>query len=425
MLGPRRNVTCEASLREPTTFMGALFGAADTRPSAQSSAYNVQFEISLVVDLSSSMDDPASEQGTCPSECDRWCNAAQGGAIRLNLAKCAANYFIDGLNDNDRVAITSFAMHDLTDVDPQFRENIDDFLDDALLEMPMTPNLNRDTRDRVKEVIDGLQMYNQRLLSDPTQTLDPQNPNAATYNQYGGTNIAAGLRLGGQQFPGSAPPAYTKRMLVLLTDGAPSIYWPIWGTPLEEVQNDPYYQCQSGSPSNTLITNCYSQGVPGGAACPFFDDHRYDYVPRHMRFLDAIAESDRVRDRMSASIYTIGLGAIDSNLNSHFQTEPVDNLNENFLPGADNIKWALLARVANDQPMMINPLFPYAPLIISGSPQDDTAPPATDYSWDFPCMRTGSTIRNKPQGKFYHASDGAASLAAFYDILKERTRVVK
>ena len=371
-------------IRKPTLILGAIPGFAKSAlVSASSMVVNLKLQVVLVLDESSSMDTlmpPAPGCAACGAPCAP-CNK------RIGALKYAARSLVDILKPFDQVGIVSFSRTIQNEPSTVFPPSPGDhalvkaaFEDDAASIYPEgtfspLPPLGDDTnRELIKQKI--------------SDNLSP----------LGSTNIAAGLRLAGRKMPAS-PPANTMQVVAVVSDGAPTDYYPI--TNLEN-----YW------PAEDRIMGC--DGNPYlDFLGPFPTQQDQKLIKWRLRFMDTIMESKRLHDR-NIAIWTIGVGDHDTNFDTPFQCAflgpPLPPPSECQTYG--EVKDILLARVANDHDLMRLPepaMLHYDPL------------PAVPYVRDFPCVTSGAEMQSKPYGKYLVADSGDALLDALAKIAKVRS----
>jgi len=206
-------------------------------------------------------------------------------------------------------------------------------------------------------------------------------------------------------------------MMVVLSDGAPAVYTPLW--------NDPSHPSWPGGQH-------YQDYCPNSSSEQYIEDPNY-YGPsnrweggvsserrRRYRFSETMHFADLARDN-GIWVYSIGLGTRDVEepgdpnnpipAPSHFQ----DGRSSGSPRYSDRVKIPFLMRLANDRAGLNGLEFN----------SDYPIPPPDGLNWhEFPCVRTLDEISGDPQGKFFLAENTEELLGAFDSILALRTQMI-
>ncbi|MBX7136846.1 MAG: hypothetical protein K1X83_02595 [Oligoflexia bacterium] len=418
-----------------TVFGGSLaFVPEHTIVRVESKAYVPSVRVALMIDQDTAM---TTQLADLPTAC------SGSSTPRLCAAKEAAKAFIDRLLPLDQVLIVGVGQNENDDTNSA--DKLNNFLNDARIVFPCpegaTEHCDRafitlgakgaipaeDSRERqdLRAAIDGI-----------SNSFNYSRGGSSVPGWYTATNPAAGFYRARAAYTrarteGGAP---TIDALVMITASFPAYNWdpdnlvtgsledsvPPMATfdPASPVMRDfhldgalgglcddltnPQRQMLAGEPPLNPIHLC---GTGNCYQNPQFQSNRTERW-RRRGMIDAILEADRARSE-GIAIFTFGLGQKDDSVimgnypaNHYSPFQAPDGFGANYTGGVPlstgrGIKPFFMARLANDQPKLLNP--EYLP---SPSPAND------DYFWDFPCVQSGRAIVNQPRGKFLSVNTG-------------------
>jgi Flp pilus assembly protein TadG len=396
----RRYIQVIAAVTQPTLILGVIPGFTKSNlVVAQSLAENLKLQILLVVDVSGSMDD---DFGTGANK-----------KKKIDALHIAGTDLVNTLLGFDELGIVTFSV-DMTGSDDTvaYTPN-DEPLADANNWSRVLGNFLNDADNplALTQVENTGPIDNRPLMKSKINALMPLQ----------GTDTGAGLRMARKIFDSTPLPPKTIRIIVVATDGATNSGAPLTWFNVGDTRPAPFgigvpdYGPGSTS-SNDRPLNRPFLTPPRICNSPFLPitnmGRPNGLTLQRLRFLDTIIEADQARDSGNL-IWAIGLGDPDLDNNSPFQ---------NF--GDDLLKLPLLTRIANDQEQM--------PLRSLATPQPTprwvVPTPNPSYPWDFPCIRSGQTLKNDSKqkvGKFTLASDAAALSEAFKNIATIRIKVTQ
>lgn len=393
----RRFIWVGAQINRKSLILGLLPGFAKFNPVPVSAfAENLALEVVLVLDNTGSMRTKLNPADT---------------KTKMDYLREAASAFVGKLLPFDKVGVVTFDINgpsvsysglqkdvnkepkqDPADPISIFNKIRADYENDSriFIGLPTDPDPNRWNLQPIEDAsgshIPTIQdMINQR-------SVDAAHPTIMTPG--GSTNLGSGIWRGRDMLDredGGTVPLNTWRMLIFLTDGSPNTYTPVTWL---NVGDRPLDISNPGGCNSLFLSRPVYETNPDGS----------DGTVKRLREIDAIVEADLAR-RSNYSVYAVGLGNPDSNRLSPFQSMT-----------SDDMKWALMQRIANDQTEMTKA----SPAPTPGWTNPAPIPP---YLWDFPCVPDGNAIKGEPNGTFWLATSGQSLIDAFAALAEVRTKL--
>jgi Flp pilus assembly protein TadG len=336
-------------------------------------------------------------------------------ASRIERTKQVSNDLVDSLQPGDQVSLIVFSTDivDLGDglvtpvcgpggLGPNERSlGVHRIDNDAITLVQMSEIINAGNHAEIvqnlKTKIAGLRNPEPELCgltycsAARIQDCPPGSYHAGSAISYGGTSIMAGLRKAKDEFTSSLIPSdpSRKKMLVLLSDGAPDIdsyNFPGEHTPTAVV-------CGGITPVPEDPT---ADELKAWIAQALFEQYRLNQNW-------TLFEAQKILEE-GVNIHAVVIGALDTDNSSSYQSAT--------LHAGKSIP---MARLANDQDLMRNPIIAYP------------GTPASGYPWDFQphcsLLRSDADLATLPRGKAYFVDTVNELMEAFQRVFNPHGQI--